>query len=336
MPTGISMICPLAPRARHRGSYMNAVNFRAVFDLVTAPGRKRALRRENRIPHHAGERDSVKAPRLFVAALVALLPVLLSGCIAAVMPAVAGGLVARTRIDGKPDGKPNGGHRKPSLTRSGEPPESRIPGGGASLQLTGLAALPRPDEAPGAPGGSFPAFIHFALTAAQPKPGQPFRSALIDPASLTSRPTRANCGSQPPAVLIDLDPGKAAFDLDDPPAVEPRLAEQLATLRAAGLTILWQASLPADTSERLHVILAAVGLDPDRTDRLLLIRKAGERKQDRRQDAARDWCILAMAGDSMGDFEEAFDYLRDPNGISAATLSANLDDGWFLTPQPVR
>jgi hypothetical protein len=298
----------------------------------------------------------VKPTGLFLAVLVALQPVLLSGCVAAVAPVVAGGLVLRTRMDGKPDGKPKGGHRKPSRTKSGEPSapiagplsqrirpttemdlpsESRLPGVGASLQLTGLTALPRPDEAPGAAGGSFAAFIHFALTAAQPKPGQPFRSALIDPATLTSRPTRANCGSQSPAVLIDLDPGKAAFDLNDPPAAAPGLAEQLASLRAAGLTILWQASLPADTSERLYITLAAVGLDPDRTDRLLLIRKADERKQARRQDAARDWCILAMAGDSKGDFEEAFDYLRDPNGILATALSANLGDGWFVTPQPI-
>jgi len=315
---------------------MNAVNFRVVFDLATARGRKRPLRREDRIPHCARARDGVKPVRLLLAALVALQPVLLSGCVAAVMPVVAGGLAVKTRIDGKPDGKPKGGHRKPSLSESGEPPETPIPGAGASLQLTGLAALPRPDEAPDGAGGSFPAFIDFALTAAQPKPRQPFRSALIDPATLTSRPARANCGSQPPAVLIDLDPGKAAFDLDDPPAAAPRLAEQLAILRAAGLTILWQASLPTDAFERLHITLAAVGLDPDRTDRLLLIRKAGERKQDRRQDAARDWCILAMAGDSKDDFEEAFDYLRDPNGILAAALSANLGDGWFLTPQPVR
>ena len=314
---------------------MNAVNFRGAFDLTGGPGRKRALL-QDRIPHCAGTRDRVKPARLLLAALLALQPLLLSGCVAAVMPVVAGGLAVRTRMDGKPDGKPKGGHRKPSQTKSGEPPESRIPGAGASLQLTGLAALPRPDEALGGAGGSFPAFIHFALTAAQPKPGQPFRSALIDPATLTSQPTRANCGSQPPAVLIDLDPGKADFDLDDPPAPAPGLAEQLAILRAAGLTILWQASLPADMSERLNITLAAVGLDPDRTDRLLLIRKAGERKQDRRQDAARDWCIVAMAGDSKGDFEEAFDYLRDPDGILGTALSANLGDGWFLTPQPVR
>jgi len=302
----------------------------------------------------------MKPTRLFLAALVALQPVLLSGCVAAVAPLVAGGFVVKTRVDGKSDGKPEDADRRPALARSGELPapvagpqpqpqpqrirptaekdllpESRIPSTDASPRLTGLTALPRPDEAPDAASGSFAAFFHFALAAAQPKLGQPVRSALIEPATLTDRPTRANCSSLPPAVLIDLDPGEAAFDLDDPPASAPGLGEQLASLRGAGLTILWQASLPANTSERLHTTLAAVGLDPNRTDRLLLIRKTSESKQLRRQNAAQDWCILAMAGDSKGDFEEAFNYLRNPDGTLATDLSANLGDGWFLTPQPV-
>jgi hypothetical protein len=307
---------------------MGAVNFRAVFDLATASGCHRAVRQRNRAPHRT-------RARLLLAALVALPPVLLSGCVAAVVPVVAGGLAARAHMDGKPGGLAKGEHRNASPTKSAALPPSGIPGVGASLQITGLTALPRPDEAADAVGGSFAAFVRFALAAAQPKPGQPLRSALIDPATLTSRPARADCGSQPRAVVIDLDPGKAAFDLDDPPAAAPHLTEQLATLRAAGLTILWQASLPADAAERLHVTLTAVGLDPERADRLLLIRKPGERKQVRRHEAARDWCILAVAGDAKGDFEEAFDYLRDPGGILASALSANLGDGWFLTEQPV-
>lgn len=307
---------------------MGAVIFRAVFDLAAAPGCKRAIRQQDRIPHRA-------RARLLLAALVALQPVLLSGCVAAVVPVVAGGLAARAHMDGKPNGRPKVEHRNTPPTKSSAPSASGIAGAGPSLQITGLTALPRPDEAADAVGGSFSAFARFALAAAQPNPGQPLRSALIDPATLTSRPTRADCGSQPRAVLIDLDPGKAAFDLDDPPAAAPHLTEQLAVLRAAGLTILWQASLPADAAERLHVTLTAVGLDPDRADRLLLIRKPGERKQVRRHEAARDWCIVAVAGDAKGDFEEAFDYLRDPDGILASGLSANLGDGWFLTQQPV-
>lgn len=278
-------------------------------------------------------RSATAGGRLLLAAVA---PLLLSGCVAAAIPVVAGGLAVSTRMDGKPDGKAESGHSGRSQARRGEPLEARVPGADASPQLTGLAALPRPDEAPADAEGSFRDFIRFALSAAQPNPGRQFRSALIDPGTLTSRPARAKCGSQPPAVLIDLDPDKAAFDLDDPPAAAAGLAEQLATLRAAGITVLWQASLPSDRSERLHITLAAVGLDPDRTDRLILLRQPGERKQARRQDAARDWCILAMAGDSKGDFEEAFDYLRDPNGILAAALSANLGDGWFLSPQPIR
>lgn len=211
-----------------------------------------------------------------------------------------------------------------------------IPQLGAAQHLTGLTALPAPGSAPGGvEGAPIPAFVRYAVAAAQPRPGQPFRSALIDPASLAAQPVRPNCGTQPPAVAIDLDPGKAAFDLDNPPAAAPGLAEQLSVLRAAGITILWQASLPAAKSERLYATLAATGLDTDRTDRLLLIRKADERKQARRQAAARDWCILALAGDSKADFEEAFDYLRDPSGIIATALSAHLGDGWFLIPQPI-
>ncbi len=339
----------------------------------------------------------MKRGGLLLAACAALQSVLLGGCVAAVVPVVAGGMMAKSRLDGKPDGGAKGEHRrqareareareaavtaatdardasslrdaraarerrreerrarkrerdagKAAAVDSGPAPERLRPLSEADIPrlsdrsvgtpqvLTGLTALPTPGAAPGRVGTGFPAFARYALAAAQPQPGQPFRSALIDPGSLTSKPMRSECGKQPPAVAIDLDPGKVPFDLDNPPAPAPGLAEQLAALRAAGITILWQASLAADTSERLYAILAATGLDPDRTDRLLLFRKEGERKQARRQAAARDWCILALAGDSKADFEEAFDYLRDPSGIIAQTLTANLDDGWFLTPQPV-
>lgn len=332
---------------------------------------------------------------LLLAACAVLQPILLGGCVAAVVPVVAGGIMAKSRMDGKPDGGAKGEHRREareaaaaahtaspaqdarsarekrrderrarkrereaaklaSLETAAAPPADGEPaperlrplseadmqqlknaGLGTPQVLTGLTALPAPGSVPGAVGAGFPAFTRYALAAAQPKPGQPFRSALIDPSSLTTRPVRSECGKQPPAVAVDLDPGKEPFDLDDPPAPAPGLAEQLATLRAAGVTVLWQASLPAAASERLYASLAATGLDPDRTDRLLLIRKEGERKQARRQAAARDWCILAVAGDSKADFEEAFDYLRDPDGIIAQALTANLEDGWFVTPQPI-
>src|SRR5690349_19514726 len=100
-------------------SDMDSVNLRAASDWVTAPGCQRALRRDVRIPCRA---------RLLLAALVVLQPALLSGCVAAVVPVMAGGLAVRTRMDGKPGGLPKGEHRNASPTTSAALPPSGIPG----------------------------------------------------------------------------------------------------------------------------------------------------------------------------------------------------------------
>ena len=40
-----------------------------------------------------------------------------------------------------------------------------------------------------------------------------------------------------------------------------------------------------------------------------------------------------MAGDDRADFDELYDYLRDPDG--AITLEKMFGNGWFLTPPPL-
>lgn len=192
-------------------------------------------------------------------------------------------------------------------------------------------------ERPSASGGTgaYSTFARYVVSAASGDPAAARRSALIDPESLVTGPRLADCGDQPPAAVIDLDRGNKPFDLEDPPSPAPGLAEALTQLRNQGITVLWSASLPAAKSEKLYTILSATGLDPDRTDRLLLNRNGDERKQSRRLAAARDWCIIAIAGDSKGDFEEAFDYLRDPTGPIALGLEPNIGNRWFLVPPPI-
>ena len=97
----------------------------------------------------------------------------------------------------------------------------------------------------------------------------------------------------------------------------------------------WSASLPVAGAERVYTILQATGLDPQRTDRLLLLKPGQDRKQQRREAAARDWCIVAIAGDRRADFDEAFDYLRDPQGPVAQALESHFGAGWFLAPPPI-
>lgn len=155
---------------------------------------------------------------------------------------------------------------------------------------------------------------------------------VIDPNDPLSAPRRAQCGPLQPAVLIDLDPELEVFN-PAAAAAQPGLAEALSALRAAGITIMWSSALQVEQAEKVAAALARTGLDPNKTDRLLLLKGPGDRKQARRLSAARNWCVIAMAGDRRGDFDEAFDYLKDPDTqIPADRLFGN---GWFIAPAPM-
>jgi len=301
----------------------------------------------------------VAAARL---ALVAPLALLLSGCAAAAIPVLAGSLVGKKAVDGPrtPAEKPprvevlaRPGVPAPDPAALAQPPEQPVVA--ASLPAAGSAELPAatgpvplppqatialaemPEAAPSAAGADYSALLRFAtVRAAPPLGGKPRQSALIDPVTLTALPKTGPCTAQKPAVAIDIDPGSSAFNLDDPPLPAAGLADALAQLRLSGLSVLWVSALPASAETRLRTILQATGLDPDKADSLLLLRRERDRKAARLRDAARSWCIVAISGDRRSDFEEAYDYLRDPDGPIARTLDVNLGNGWFLTPLPIQ
>ena len=215
--------------------------------------------------------------------------------------------------------------------------------GAAPVVRTNLPALPPPDRTAAPLGaftgpvpGAFDSFASYAMAnAGKPPPGKLRESALIDQSSLAAAPRRSRCREQKPAVLFDLDPGAAAYDLDDPPSPAAGLAASLARLRVSGIRVLWITGLPQDAEPDLRRVLRATELDPDGSDTILLRRAGAERKQIVRLAAARDWCILAIAGDTRSDFDEVFDYLRDLDGPVARALEGNLGAGWFLTPLPI-
>jgi hypothetical protein len=202
-----------------------------------------------------------------------------------------------------------------------------------------MALPPVPAPVPvvlaGSDGSPYAAFARYAQTLVRSGVAGKGRSVLVDQDTIAGAPQLEPCNGEPPAVAVDLDPGTRPFDLSDPPRPAPGLAAQLAEIRSAGLTVLWSASVPAEQGAKLYTILQASGLDPDRTDRLLLPRSPDESKQARRAFAAQDWCIIAIAGDRRGDFDEAFDYLRDPDGPVAMALAPNFGAGWFIAPPPI-
>jgi hypothetical protein len=252
-------------------------------------------------------------PALKFLPFLVLTPVL-SGCVAAALPVVAASVVA-------------GKHVAPSAHQ--EQHEAREQTSG-SVVLTALTALPAPTAQ--VAGGNYAPFAAYALDHASGTDLVNVAGA-VDAGKPLSQAAPRPCDGLAPAVILDLDPGSDSFD----PASatpQPGLVDSLHRMRAAGITVMWASALSVDKAELVHDALARTGLDPDRTDRLILLNGPDDRKQTRRAEAATNWCVVAMAGDRRGDFDELYDYLRDPDAPVPA--DAMLGDGWFIAPPPLQ
>jgi hypothetical protein len=266
-------------------------------------------------------------------AALALIP-LLSGCLGAVaIPLVAGGtLFVRDRhrvraatpvpVAKAPRSK---GRATPAPAAVASPP----PG----ITITTLKELPPPSDAgEGLAGDAWGPFLAYAERWFAGKSGQVSvpPSALLEQPPATDSANRLRCKAPVPAVVIDLDQGAEAFVPERLAPAPPSLAEGLARLRQGGTVVLWISGLPAARAADVAEALRRSGLDPQGLDQLLLIRKRDDRKQLLRQDASKDVCIVAIAGDERGDFDELFDYLRNPG--AAVGLYRLMGQGWFLVP----
>ncbi len=279
--------------------------------------------------------------------VLAALP-LLSGCIAvAALPLLASGAMV------------TGGHfriraatprPKPSATVRVLPTnEERTDGGaivnpttlppaiaqsaglGTTVVLTQLTELPRPTFAQPDPWREFVDYAADKGAAAAGKARG--RSVLLEAGTPIGLPKLRECDGRVPAVMIDLDTGTQAFVPGGTLAPSRVLVDGLARMREAGMAVVWITALPAGEVTAVAEALKTSGLDPAGSDPLLLLRNDGDRKQALREDAARDVCVIAIAGDRKGDFDELFDYLRDQS--SGQSLDYLLGAGWFIVPPPL-
>ncbi|SIN62486.1 hypothetical protein SAMN02745824_1077 [Parasphingorhabdus marina DSM 22363] len=284
--------------------------------------------------------------RLFLP--LALLP-LLSGCVAAVLPLAAAGMIGKGEIDreqARRDIVAAGARDVPAAqaaTESGVLAEYSGQGGAvetgsgssAALQLQQyLSRFQRPAGTKAVP--PYLDFTSFAIGQAQKiEAGAGARSAVLQPRFALEKPEMISCAGKPLAVMIDLDDKTAPDWLEADTLYWQRgLPEALSAMRAAKISVIWLSDQPALASDRIVSILSEAGLAaPDADDFLFLDRGGDDRKQARRWDAARSYCIVAAAGDKRADFDELYDYLRNPDG--AITLEHMFGAGWFLTPPPL-
>jgi hypothetical protein len=269
----------------------------------------------------------------------------LQGCVAVLLPIAAVGVIGKKEVD-KARARTRAAEQSfdASSTDIASPPQVFV--GDAPPEP--IAALPTPTgeaEAPGAMSAldrlaqsnisnAYLPFARHALgEAAKRSKGGAARSAVLVERVSLSQPQTISCDAKPMAVLIDLDvaPGTPAeMDIQR----QNGFAALLETLRESGIRIAWL----AETDERqLKPILDLLreGEEPvlRDTDLMLVGLPGSYRKQERRWALAASHCVVAIAGDRKGDFDELYDYLRDQS--YAIRLELFTGRGWFELPHPI-
>ena len=119
----------------------------------------------------------------------------------------------------------------------------------------------------------------------------------------------------------------------------PGAVEAFAALRRAGITPIVNSNRSADNPDGALATLKAAGLGSFTLGQTLFLQRDHEGKDGRRTLIAARYCVIAMAGDQLGDFSDTFNEpaLTPAQRRAAATTgpaSRLWGHGWFLLPNP--
>jgi 5'-nucleotidase (lipoprotein e(P4) family) len=195
----------------------------------------------------------------------------------------------------------------------------------------------------------------------------PYRQIILASQATSDAPRFDNCGQKPFAAVFDADETliwnvgamryMAEQGKDFDPAIwdqweksgagkapaMPGAVEALKTMRGAGVTIIANTNRSAANAKGTEDTLRAAGLGEYKHGETLFLMgddATGSSKDGRRAMIAAKYCVIAMAGDQLGDFSNTF----NAKGISVADrrkLATNpviaplWGNGWFLFSNPV-
>jgi 5'-nucleotidase (lipoprotein e(P4) family) len=212
---------------------------------------------------------------------------------------------------------------------------------------------------------AYHAFRDHVLAAARHRPRD---SVVLAEGATLAAPRFVACGRRPLAVVLDADetavqnlgyeyddathPGRP-YDQERWNAWErsganrvlpiPGAVAALAAIRRAGVTVIFNSNRLAANAATNEAALNGAGLGPVRHGTTLWLQgdaPGGSAKDPRRAAIARHYCVVAMAGDQLGDFSDLFNArgLTVPERRRLATSGAvaNLwGNGWFVLSNPV-
>lgn len=192
------------------------------------------------------------------------------------------------------------------------------------------------------------------------------RSVVLAPGSTLDNPRFETCGKRPLAIVLDVDETallNLGYERDealrgdsydaarwtrweqtgaDKVQAVPGAAEALAAARGEGFKVIFNSNRSVATAAQTAAALEHAGLGPADLFDTLWLRGEGEPsgKDARRQQIAQRYCIVAMAGDQLGDFSDLFNAPNAPvlarrNSVGGTLLAPLWGAGWFMLPNPV-
>jgi predicted secreted acid phosphatase len=220
----------------------------------------------------------------------------------------------------------------------------------APASLAGLQFLYGSGEAAALSRQTYAALEGYVLAQAAHRPTD---SVVLASDATLAEPAYVPCGDKPLAAVFDIDetvilntglmhsralgPG-APRDATVLPV--PGAVEAIRALKAAGVTAIYNTNRTTDMTDGVVATLVSVGLDaPVHGETLFLNGDDALRgnKDGRRATIAAKWCVVAMAGDQLGDFSELFNaktlsVAERRRATLAGPTSVNWGRGWFALP----
>ena len=123
----------------------------------------------------------------------------------------------------------------------------------------------------------------------------------------------------------------------------PGAVTGLRRMRQSGVTVIFNTNRNSDNAEGTVTAIAGAGLGNAVHGETLFLKgddDSGSRKDGRRAIISERYCILAMAGDNLGDFADQFNESGKSVGdrrelTSRGNIAQQWGNAWFMLPNPV-
>lgn len=197
--------------------------------------------------------------------------------------------------------------------------------------------------------------------------GHPVSSVVLAPGSTLDNPKFMPCGDKPLAIVLDIDETtllNLGFEADQvrrggaysqnrwddwertggsAVVPVPGVADALKAARIANITVVFNSNRSAANADATAAAIEQAGLGPAVHGDTLWLKgdtPGGSDKDQRRWAISSKYCVIAMAGDQLGDFSDLFNakdmaFAARRELVASPHIAVLWGEGWFMLPNPV-